>query len=183
MTFVNGLSALLVALLAVSAQAQTYVGPGKCKLCHDKAEIGDQHGVWKKSPHANAYAVLGTPKAKEAGAKMGVTDPQKDKKCLICHTTAFDAADDAKEGIKLEDGVSCEACHGPGSEYKPKDVHGEDYKAGLAVGLVDLKTDDQKTKACLRCHSEEFQGNKNPNYKPFDLKVNYPKIVHPRPKK
>lgn len=183
MSCVKGLTVLLIATLAVTAHAQTYVGPNKCKMCHDKEEIGDQYSAWKKTPHAHAYEVLGTPKAKESGAKLGVTDPQKDKRCLCCHTTAFDAADDKKEGIKPEDGISCEQCHGPGSDYKPKDVHGEDYKAGVAAGLVDLKSADQKTKLCLRCHSGEFQGNKNPNTKPFDLNTYFPKIAHPRPKK
>ena len=183
MSCVKGLSALLIAVLAVSVQAQTFVGPNKCKMCHDKPELGDQYAAWKKSQHSHAFEVLGTDKGQEAGKKLGVTDPQHDKRCLICHTTAFDAPDDKKEGIKPEDGVSCEQCHGAGSEYKPKDVHGDDYKAGVAAGLAELKTADQKTRLCLRCHTGEFQGNKNPNAKPFDLNTYLPKIAHPRAKK
>ena len=185
MSRVLGLCALMMALLAVSARAQTYVGPSKCKMCHDKPDIGDQYSAWQKTKHAHAYEELGTAKAKEDGKKMGVTDPQHDKRCLICHTTAYDAPDDKKEGIKPEDGVSCEQCHGPGSDYKPKDVHGEDYKAGVAAGMTDLRSADKATKAktCLRCHSGEFQGNKAPNIKPFDFDKFYPKMAHPLPKK
>ena len=45
-------------------------------------------------------------------------DPRESAICLGCHTTAAQAEDWEKDPtFHLEDGVQCEKCHGPGSEY------------------------------------------------------------------
>lgn len=169
---------LVCTLVAGPATAQKYVGPGKCKLCHSKEEMGNQYAKWAESKHAKAFQILSTPEAKEAGKKLGVADPTTDAKCLICHTTGFEGDHAA---LKNEEGVSCEACHGPGEKWKAKDVHGTDRAAAIAVGMVDTKA--QGEAVCKRCHAPEYKGNKNPGYKPFDYKERLGKIAHPRKKK
>ncbi|NQU64244.1 MAG: hypothetical protein HQ517_08180, partial [SAR324 cluster bacterium] len=68
--------------------ANSYVGAGKCKMCHKKKKDGNQYGVWKKSEHAKAFKLLKSKEAKAAAAKVGVTgDPSTAKECLICHTS------------------------------------------------------------------------------------------------
>ena len=76
-----------------SAFGQSYVGPNRCKICHKKQDLGDQYGIWLKTKHHKAYESLGTAEAKEKAKALGVDDPQNSEHCLICHTTAFEAAD------------------------------------------------------------------------------------------
>ncbi|MFN8176728.1 MAG: cytochrome c family protein [bacterium] len=154
-----------------------YVGVAKCKMCHKKAEDGDQYDVWLKSGHAKAFATLASEKAKAEATKEGIADPQKDPKCLKCHTTAAMVADPATEKVTMEEGVSCESCHGAGSGYYKKKVM-EDLRAGK----VDAKTVGfvKPTKeTCVKCHTAEG----NAFFKPFVFEERVKVIAHPIPKK
>jgi len=164
---------------SLNVQANDYVGLTRCKMCHKKKEMGNQFGVWSETKHAKAYEVLGTEEAKTAGKTLGVDDPQNDGRCLICHTTGYTASAEAKAKIEVANGVTCEACHGAGSEYKSKDVHSGNYEAGVAAGMNRFKTDEEKMAICSQCHVAERDGNKNPNFKEFNLAEFLKKIHHP----
>ena len=176
-----GLALLLVPALAEEGAEEAkpaYVGAEGCKMCHKSEKQGEQMGKWMESKHAQAYATLASDQAKEIGAKQGMADPQKDGKCLKCHVTAYGA--DAsliaqpkagKKGFQMEDGVQCEACHGPGSLYKKRSVM-KDREAALAAGLL---IPDEKT--CTGCHNDE-----SPTFTEFKFEEMFKKIAHPIPK-
>ena len=152
-----------------------YVGVKKCKTCHSTKKIGAQYKIWKKAPHANALKSLSSPKAMEYAKKNGIADPSKDPKCLNCHAT-YATIDhkllDPKTKMTIDEGVSCESCHGAGSAYKKKSIM-IDHEKSLANGL---NIPDEKT--CVQCHNK-----KNPFFKPFDFKKMISKINHPIPGK
>ena len=158
------------------AEAYTYIGVKKCKMCHKKAETGDQNGVWEKSGHAKAFETLATPEAKAEAAKAGIENPQAAPECLKCHATAVSVmADLANQTITLEEGVSCESCHGPGSGYKSKKVM-EAITAGETDGAtVGLVTPTEET--CKKCHTPEG----NSFFKEFVFDERVKKIAHPIP--
>ena len=148
-------------LLIVSAAAwgadekakPDYVGAKKCKTCHK-----DQHKSWLETKHAKAFDVL--------------SDEEKTKKeCVICHITCKTAKGEVLEGVQ------CEACHGPGSEYKSLKIMNkkkwaadpETYqKKAIEAGLIYSKEEN-----CKRCHKKEG----NPNFKKFDFAKRKP-LVH-----
>lgn len=110
-------SSLLAAVMA--AQGPTFVGVEKCKPCHRP-----EFETWSQSAHAEA-----TKNAKAA--------PGFEARCLACHATTPDGA--------LE-GVQCEACHGPGSQYWPIPVmmhRDKSVAAGLVLPALGM---------CNRCH-------------------------------
>jgi len=149
-----------------------YVGVKTCGICHKKDESGNQLAKWQASPHAKAFETLGTPAAKEAAKKLGIDDPQKSGKCLRCHSTAYNFTEAvATEKIKVEDGVVCESCHGPGKKYMAKSVM-EDRAKAIENGLVH-----PATQSCKLCHNEQ-----SPTFKGFDEKTYVEKIAHPDPK-
>ena len=74
--------------LAAVAKKNEFVGADKCKNCHSDAAKGDPYGVWSKSKHAQAYAVLAGDEAKKVGKEKGVAEPQKSADCSVCHVTA-----------------------------------------------------------------------------------------------
>jgi len=156
--------------------AHEIVGAPKCKICH-KSKTGDQWGKWLASKHSKAYDALGTDLARKLGAERGVEDPQKDPACLKCHTTqgfhGADVAVSAKGKYKVSEGVGCEVCHGPGSDYRKKKIM-KDLDAAKAAGLQLHKEEA----FCKKCHNEE-----SPSYKEFVFEERWAKIAHPRPKK
>lgn len=146
------LTTLLAAILIAAAQEakegaeHKYVSHRKCKNCHKP-----QHSSWLATRHAKAFDVL-------PGEK------KKKRECLSCHATAGLA-----DGAVLE-GVQCEACHGPGSDYKSIKIMSrrkwkadpETYrKKAIDAGLV-YPTEEH----CRKCHKKE--GNRDP--KPFDFR-------------
>ncbi len=124
---------------------QEYTGAKRCSSCHFK-----QFMSWKKTGHADAFKLL-------TSAYEG------DEKCLACHTTGFGEATgykDAATGAALA-GVTCEACHGPGSKHeeisqpfaKTKDLSPEDEKALRdSIWLIPPKN------VCVECHKVQGHG-------------------------
>jgi hypothetical protein len=172
-------------LIAAERDASLYVGVKSCKMCHKKPEEGEQFVKWSDSKHAKAFETLGTSEAKEAGKKAGVDDPQKSGKCLKCHSTAYNFTETvATQDVPVEEGVSCESCHGPGKNYKKKEIMKVKADA-IAQGLVE-----KPKEFCTKCHNDQ-----SPSWKPdrytlkdgtkagFDVEQTFEKIKHPLPPK
>jgi nitrate/TMAO reductase-like tetraheme cytochrome c subunit len=148
----------LLTLPVLQAQNFKYVGSAKCKVCHNSPAKGAQYKIWEASKHAHAMESL-----KGADAK--------NPKCLKCHSTYYEVSPNLRAGIKADEGVSCESCHGPGSAYKSYGIMKNRQKA-IEKGLV---MPNEKT--CTKCHNSE-----SPNFKGFDYKTYLAKIAHPIPK-
>jgi len=159
-------------MVAFAGDKPDYVGASKCKTCHKADKNGAQFGKWSKNKHSKAYEVLKSDEAKKKAEAAGVKDPLKDENCLSCHTTAYTAKNKAKT-YKIEEGVTCEACHGPGSMYKKSSVMKE-HKKSVEAGLVD-KVDE---KVCADCHKKDTPGHKG-KFTTFDKE--FAKIAHPVP--
>ena len=155
--FLMGMFIMCISL--ANAQKAQYVGAAKCKMCHNKAEKGEQYNKWLASPHAKAMQVL-------------KGDELKNPKCLKCHSTAAGADQSLVATITPEEGVSCESCHGAGSLYKVTTTM-KDMKTAMSKGLI---MPDEKL--CKTCHNPE-----SPNYKPFNFKEYVSKIAHNDPTK
>jgi len=121
-------------------------------------------------------ATLTSPAALEIAKKKGIADPAKDAACVKCHDTAFGvAAAQLAPTFKPGEGVGCESCHGPGSDYKTMQVM-KDVKAGkVKAESVGLVIPDEKT--CVKCHNSE-----SPTFKSFNFAEYSKKIAHPTPK-
>jgi hypothetical protein len=155
-----------------------YVGAKQCKMCHNSSKKGAQFKKWSGASHAQAYATLASAESKKIAKEKGIGDPQKSDACLKCHVTGHgQPASNFGPKFKVEDeGVGCEACHGPGSVYKKmktmKDVHSGKIK-GETVGLVE-----PNETMCKTCHNPE-----SPTYKKFSFAEKWKLIDHSMPKK
>ena len=160
-------------LLAGQALAQTrptYVGSQKCQICHRTEKQGQQYPVWEQSQHSHSFAALSTPEAADKAKTAGVTgNPAESSVCQNCHAPLHDKAPEFKA-----EGVTCEICHGPGSEYKKLSVM-KDKDEAVKNGLV-LYGSPEKIKAhCMKCHA-------NAHGTVFDFAASWNKIKHPIPK-
>jgi YVTN family beta-propeller protein len=144
-----------------------HAGVQACANCHNGPGMGYQYSRWRLGPHARAYAALSTPQAVTIAKEAGVDDPQHSDACLRCHTTGRLGGSSGFLATHSDaDGVGCEACHGPGSEYVAEAIM-LDPSAALAAGLRPVSA-----KTCEPCH-EDAHGP------PFDLEAALERIAHP----
>jgi hypothetical protein len=78
--------------------------------------------------------------------------PEKDSRCLVCHSMKHAAPADENVDV-LSDGVGCESCHGPASEWV-----GEHFQYKLTPedrGRLGMWNTDRlltRTQICVECH-------------------------------
>ncbi len=176
MLVLSALMALAQPCLAQRRQP-VYVGAQACAPCHEGKHMGDQFTLWYLSKHATAYTSLSKPEAKEIARLSGIPmDPQKSAMCLGCHATGAEAEDWEKdETFSEKEGVSCEKCHGPGSEYMDARIM-VSREASLKAGLIIPTRED-----CLMCHKEKGSHTRVLKRPPFDLEKAWNEIAHPTP--
>lgn len=154
-----------------------YQGAKVCAECHDEP-TGDFHlgayKVWSRHVHSAAYATLKRDYTKEIARRTrGIDDPLDDWRCVKCHTTAYGApASQIAASYSPEEGVTCEVCHGPSSQYAHED-HGPSVPNREAMGFRILKDLTQRREVCTSCHNPA-----SPTYKPFNLREYSRDIAH-----
>lgn len=167
------LVAALVLSVSVIAADNPFAGLKKCQMCHKGENKGSIYETWEASPHARAFTVLGEDAATELYAKLGKEgNPQEDADCLKCHVTGYGQKAELIENIVVEEGITCESCHGAGGAYWKKTVMADHEKA-VAAGLNPEPKD-----ACVNCHNEN-----SPTYKEFKFEERWEKVKHSLPDK
>ncbi|MFQ6675103.1 MAG: multiheme c-type cytochrome [Fidelibacterota bacterium] len=158
-----------IPLYAGEDESPRYVGVAKCEICHATDDIGNQVAIWKSSAHARAFESLLTEEAKSIAREWGLTSPPHEApECLECHVTGYGLDSSRfKYPLVKEDGVQCESCHGPGSEYRKIDIM-LDSTLSRANGLI-LPTEE----TCAQCHNE-----RSPKFKPFTFEELVKRIEH-----
>jgi len=159
---------LLFAIAIVSSAADLptgppkYTGPGSCASpsCHGGVAPRSDTSVWQneystwvvKDKHAQAYAVLSNPVATRMAKILGLESASTAPKCLACH--ALDVpADQRARTFDSSDGVSCESCHGPASNWLgPHTTKGWTHQQSVDAGMRDLREPIHRTETCLACH-------------------------------
>ena len=101
-------------------QDGNYAGSESCAGCHE-----DINHDWESTRHAQAYS---SPIFQRDWDELNL-----DQHCLECHTTGFDPS----TGEYAEEGVTCEACHGP-------------FQPGHPLTLMPLTPDAE---LCSTCHT------------------------------
>ncbi len=148
-----------------------YMGATSCKGCHNVTMRGKQFDVWSSKKHAQAYKTLANEQSGKIAKEMKIKDAQKSEKCLKCHVTGYGVADSLLgEKYSVEEGVTCEACHGPGEKYKSMKMM-KDKELALKNGLIEPTEE-----VCVTCHNKE-----SPTYKPFKYAEAVKAIAHPYP--
>lgn len=155
--------------------AHKYVGAKFCGTCHKSGKGGTAYATWEKSGHAKAFETLKTDKAKAIAKEKGLkVAAHESEACLKCHVAGGGKATNIEKTFKMEEGVTCESCHGPASGYKIMHSKGDIAKSKEA-GLIE---GDMTGKACMSCHNEE-----SPTFKGFKFEDAWKKISHSLPAK
>ena len=180
-----------------------YTGISRCKMCHNSKKWGMIYDKWAATKHAIAYATLASKESKAIAKEMKIEDAQKSERCLICHVTGYTSSGVAKifgeggvakifgkdgvariyggaeppkgEKYSMEEGVTCEACHGPAGDYIKSHIKKGNQKQAMADGLI-MPTEELSKELCVRCHNQE-----SPTYKKFEYKDAVKLVEHHKP--
>ena len=147
-----------------------YIGTKTCGMCHNSELKGRMYDAWDTTKHATAYATLASAEAKTIAEEMGIEDAQQDSTCLRCHVTGYGLP--ATDKYSVEEGVTCEACHGPGEHY-------DDIRVMTKPDLYEqngMIVPDEEL--CITCHNQE-----SPTYKEFKFKDAFKLIEHRTPER
>jgi hypothetical protein len=152
-----------------------YVGIKSCaSACHKGDNKGRQLEIWQDSKHSQAFINLQTPEADQIAKDKGFSTPAAETPlCIKCHVLGKDI--DLKELDDTFDktqGVQCETCHGPGSEYKKITIM-KDKQQAFANGLI---IHDNGAEFCKTCHNSD-----SPTFKSFDYDSSWATIKHTDP--
>ena len=155
-----------VVLLAVPVLAlaqNKFTGPGSCASpsCHGAVQVKtdtsvqqNEYATWVvKDKHARAFANLFSDIALRMGRLLSLKDtPGREKRCLDCHALNVAEAERART-FDSSDGVSCESCHGPASNWLgPHTTKGWTHEQSIAAGMRDLRDPANRAENCLSCH-------------------------------
>ncbi|HEX7151353.1 MAG TPA: multiheme c-type cytochrome [Thermoanaerobaculia bacterium] len=146
-----------------SATPGRYVGVGSCANsgCHgatqpiaDSRILHNEFYTWLGNDrHVQAYNILFNERSARIAKNMRLKRrAYEEKVCLDCHTTNVPAAlVDVK--IDPEDGVQCEACHGPASGWRAEHTQeGWTHAQSVARGMIDLRAVPVRAQLCAGCH-------------------------------
>ena len=153
-----------------------YVGATTCAgVCHKTETQGNQFTIWQGTKHSQAFKNLQSPTADSIAKSRGFTTAAAETpQCLKCHVLGKDIdASELAATFNKEDGVQCETCHGPGSDYKTLTIM-KDKDKSKEAGLI---IHEEKEAFCTGCHNSE-----SPTFKSFNYDEYWDKIKHPRPK-
>lgn len=141
-----------------------YIGSDRCKACHSVNFRGDQYGIWKRSSHAHAVQTLTDEKALDYSVKNKIIEPLKNPDCLKCHSTGYKMELKYFEtSFNLSEGIQCEACHKPGSEYSK-------YQNMISIEKFKSNGGEKgNIKDCYQCHAANIKDNKTVKC-PFQIK-------------
>jgi len=138
-----------------------YTGPGSCSSssCHggvqprtDSSVLQNEYSTWAvQDKHSRAFSALSSEIGKRIGRNLNV-QPATSTRCAGCHS--LDVPENQKaRTFDANDGVSCENCHGPASNWLgPHTARDGNYQKTVALGLYDTRDLIKRNEKCLSCH-------------------------------
>jgi hypothetical protein len=141
----------------------SYVGMTSCANagCHGATQplhaarvLQNEYYTWlNKDRHATADNVLFSERSARIARNMHLQKKAyQEAACLDCHSTNVPAKL-VSGHIDPEDGVQCEACHGPSSGWRAEHtMAGWTHEQSVARGMTDLRSISTRGTLCLSCH-------------------------------
>lgn len=134
------------------------IGPGKCSGCH---EHESQSTWWYEDRHSSSADPFfeNSPEYLKIAKLYGLNTAGLARGtvlCMDCHATVVSG----RENREVNDGVSCEACHGPAADYLDPHQDGNagdglqrsGYLAAIKQGMTPKDHAEKRAQACASCH-------------------------------
>lgn len=127
---------------------------GATKPLNASNVLQNEYYTWlNRDRHAGAYNVLFNERSARIARNMHLAKKANQESiCLDCHST--NVTPQLVSGrIDVEDGVQCEACHGPASGWRAEHTEaGWTHEQSVARNLTDLRDLRVRAHICDHCH-------------------------------
>lgn len=150
----------------VQAQGSySFTGVASCagSTCHGRSEGNgaivrqDEIATWQSpsgvsGAHSRALSLLSNRRGRQIIASLGYNQQQTAQNCYGCHATYVPASQQGPK-FRMDDGVSCETCHGAAigwlsSHYEVDASHASNVRNGM----TPLEQPQVRARVCLDCH-------------------------------
>jgi hypothetical protein len=165
--------AYTAAYAAPPVELAKFTGLASCQssLCHGGGTGKDQCAIWATVDfHVRAFAILVTPRSKSITDALHEPNPALNQRCTVCHAP-FQALPPGRidPAALTDQGVSCESCHGPASNWLRSHTRTDyTYAQRIASGMNDLRSAYGRANTCVACHE----------YLPLDIaKAGHPELI------
>jgi hypothetical protein len=149
---------LCLASISAGTAADKYIGVESCasSSCHGAKSARDNRNVsqneyttwFRFGQHSRSVQTLHSQKAIGISKTLGQPSPWENDSCLGCHSTNA-PIDQRSQSFSQEDGISCEACHGPAENWVTSHHRGTNNGSQPRP----MWKPDQEAATCLSCHS------------------------------
>ncbi len=168
---------LLLSIQVVAGEATTielpqysdeeHLGVASCAsgVCHGSVRprsstpvLQNEYVVWSRlDSHRQAYNTLLSKESEKIATNMGLKNAHEADVCLDCHADNV-AANHRGKRFQINDGVSCEACHGGAEKYLNSHTDENVPRSeNIKNGLYPTDRLGDRARLCFSCHigSEE----------------------------
>lgn len=160
-----------------SGPTPLYFGVEACQECHSKNNRNEARGgrailcecneatIWRThDKHKDAYTNLFEERGKQMIRLLGYKPEQIQINCVSCHGVNTKVGSEIDPTFKIDDGVSCGACHGFNAEWVPahhgsglpskrKEWHEKSREEKESkYGMTDLWDPAKRATLCASCH-------------------------------
>lgn len=142
-----------------------YYSASSCMRCHTMPTGSDpqdfvlltEYATWRmQDRHSLAYFSLVGDRGQQMAKILNADVLKKETGCLNCHSMHAIPKDQRDPDFKLEEGVSCDGCHGPAEKWigphQFKEWRQKTAQEKEALGLFDLRNPARRAEICLSCH-------------------------------
>ena len=163
-----------------------YLGSKTCLGCHSTTTEAtpytyargfikfNEYPTWAtEDKHTRAYQNLLGPRARGMEKILGQSATGKGAGCLGCHSASPSEEKDLSTGglFNVQEGVSCENCHGPSSVWSGPHSQQEFFKLDFAgrakIGMFDMRKPEHQARNCLSCHIGSVEQGKVVTHKMY----------------
>lgn len=152
------------AVAATENAKSLYVGARFCARCHEQPRKDDETDyvsltefkTWsEKDKHSQAYRVLTEERSRQMGKILGWEHVENEPRCLNCHAANVEKERRSND-FDIRDGVSCDACHGPASQWIVPHADKKWRTTAVAnkqkLGMRDVRDPVELSRLCVSCH-------------------------------
>ena len=137
-----------------------FLGAMSCSssLCHGSGSDGERNAytVWKaKDPHRASFAVLAGTQSARIAQGLQLASAAGSTRCTECHAPLATVAEERlAHGLDVRtEGVSCESCHGPSSNWVRSHTRTDlTHAQNVQTGVRDLRNLYVRANNCVACH-------------------------------
>ncbi|HTV59648.1 MAG TPA: multiheme c-type cytochrome [Verrucomicrobiae bacterium] len=113
----------------------------------------NEYSIWiVRDKHSKAYGALTGMVGERMANLLGLGKAETAPRCLACHALDVPASERAHT-FEINDGVSCESCHGPASGWLGRHTERNwTHEQSLQLGMYDTRDLIKRSEKCLSCH-------------------------------